>query len=48
MAARKREVTPVAPARRDFLILGLAAAGAAIAAYLTWLKWMGGNIAFCL
>jgi hypothetical protein len=38
----------VAPARRDFLILGLAAAGAAIAAYLTWLKWMGGNIAFCL
>jgi uncharacterized membrane protein len=48
MAARKREVTPVAPARPDFLILALAAAGVAIAAYLTWLKWMGGNAAFCL
>jgi uncharacterized membrane protein len=48
MAARKREVTPVAPARPDFLILGLAAAGFAIAAYLTGLKRMGGNAAFCL
>jgi uncharacterized membrane protein/glutaredoxin len=48
MAARKREVTPVAPARPDFLILAPAAAGVAIAAYLTWLKWMGGNAAFCL
>jgi len=48
MAARKREVTPVAPTRPDFLILALAAAGVAIAAYLTWLKWMGGNAAFCL
>jgi uncharacterized membrane protein len=48
MAARKREVTPVVPARPDFLILALAAAGVAIAAYLTWLKWMGGNAAFCL
>jgi uncharacterized membrane protein/glutaredoxin len=48
MAARKREVTPVAPARPDFLVLGLAAAGFAIAAYLTGLKWMGGNAAFCL
>ena len=38
----------MAPARPDFLILGLAAAGFAIAAYLTWLKWMGGNAAFCL
>lgn len=45
MAARKREVIPVRP---DFLILGLAAAGFAIAAYLTGLKWMGGNAAFCL
>ncbi len=36
------------PARPDFLILGLAAAGFAIATYLTWLKWMGGNAAFCL
>jgi uncharacterized membrane protein/glutaredoxin len=48
MAARKREVTAVAPGRPDFLILGLAAAGFAIAAYLTGLKWMGGNAAFCL
>ena len=48
MATRKRDVTPVAPARPDFLILGLAAAGFAIAAYLTGLKWMGGNAAFCL
>src|SRR5258705_12161855 len=48
MATRKREVTPVAPVRPDFLILGLAAAGFAIAAYLTGLKWMGGNAAFCL
>jgi len=48
MAARKRELTALAPARPDFLILGLAAAGFAIAAYLTGLKWMGGNVAFCL
>jgi uncharacterized membrane protein/glutaredoxin len=48
MTARKREVTPVAPARPDFLILALAAAGVAIAAYLSGLKWMGGNAAFCL
>ena len=48
MAARKREVAALAPARPDFLILGLAAAGFAIAAYLTGLKWMGGNAAFCL
>ena len=38
----------MAPARPDFLILGLAAAGFIIAAYLTGLKWMGGNAAFCL
>ena len=38
----------MAPGRPDFLILGLAAAGFAIAAYLTGLKWMGGNAAFCL
>ncbi len=38
----------MAPARPDVLILGLAAAGFAIAAYLTWLKWLGGNAAFCL
>ena len=48
MAARKHEVTAVAPARPDLLILGLATAGVAIAAYLTWLKWLGGNAAFCL
>ena len=38
----------MAPARPDFVILGLAAAGFAIAGYLTWLKWAGGNAAFCL
>jgi uncharacterized membrane protein len=48
MAARKRELTAVAPTRPDLLILGLTAAGVAIAAYLTWLKWLGGNAAFCL
>ena len=48
MVARKREVTPVASIRPDFMVLGLAAAGFAIAAYLTGLKWMSGNAAFCL
>lgn len=48
MSSRKRAVTSGAPARPDFLILGLSAAGFAIAAYLTWLKWMGGNATFCL
>ncbi|MGH7366095.1 MAG: vitamin K epoxide reductase family protein [Candidatus Rokuibacteriota bacterium] len=48
MAARKREVAAAAPAPPDFLVLGLAAAGFAIAAYLTWLKWTGGDAAFCL
>jgi uncharacterized membrane protein len=48
MPARKREVSPIAPARPDLLILGLAAAGAAIAAYLTWLKWTGTTAAFCV
>jgi uncharacterized membrane protein/glutaredoxin len=48
MAARRRELAAVAPARPDFLILGLAAAGFAIAAYLAGLKWMGGNATFCL
>ena len=36
------------PARPDFLVVGLAAAGFVIAAYLTWLKWTGGNATFCL
>jgi uncharacterized membrane protein/glutaredoxin len=48
MATRRREVTVSAPARPDYLVVGLAAAGFAIAAYLTWLKWTGGNAAFCL
>jgi uncharacterized membrane protein/glutaredoxin len=48
MVARKRGVAPVASVRPDFLVLGLAAAGFAIAAYLTGLKWMSGNAAFCL
>lgn len=38
----------MAPVRPDFLVLGLAGAGFAIAAYLTWLKWMGGTAAFCV
>lgn len=48
MAARKREVTAAVPTRPDLLVVGLAAAGFAIAAYLTWLKWAGGTAAFCL
>jgi uncharacterized membrane protein/glutaredoxin len=48
MAARKREVAAAAPVRPDLLILGLAAAAFAIAAYLSWLKWAGGDAAFCL
>ena len=49
MAARKREIAAEAAVRRpDFFILGLAAAGFAVAAYLTWLKWTGGNAAFCM
>jgi uncharacterized membrane protein/glutaredoxin len=48
MAARKREVAAMTPVRLDPLILGLAAVGFAIAAYLTWLKWAGGNATFCL
>lgn len=48
MAARKRVVTTVAPARPDFLIVGLAAAGFAIAGYLTGLSWVGGSAAFCV
>jgi uncharacterized membrane protein len=47
MAQRKREVASP-PARPDVLVLALAAAGFAIAAYLTWLKWTGGHAAFCL
>lgn len=48
MAQRKRDVTPSAPVRPDLLLVALAAAGFAIAAYLTWLKWTGGNAAFCV
>ena len=48
MTARKREVTAGTPARPDLLILGLAAAGVAIAAYLAWLKWTGATAAFCV
>jgi len=32
----------------DFLVVGLATAGFVIAGYLTWLKWTGGNTAFCV
>jgi len=38
----------MAPPRSDLLVAGLCAAGFAVAAYLTWLKWAGGNAAFCL
>jgi uncharacterized membrane protein len=48
MAARKREVAVAASTRPDLLVLGLAAAGFAVAAYLTWLKWTGSNAAFCM
>jgi uncharacterized membrane protein len=48
MAARKREIAAAAPVRPDFLVLGLAAAGFAVALYLAWLKWTGGNAAFCM
>jgi uncharacterized membrane protein/glutaredoxin len=30
------------------LVVGLAAAGFAVAAYMAWLKWAGANAAFCL
>jgi uncharacterized membrane protein/glutaredoxin len=48
MASGKRDPVVAAPARPDFLVLGLAAAGFAIAVYLTWLKWTGTTAAFCL
>ena len=48
MATRRRDVAVAAPARPDYLVAGLAAAGFAIAVYLTWLKWTGGNTTFCL
>jgi uncharacterized membrane protein/glutaredoxin len=48
MASGKRDPVVAEPARPDFLVLGLAAAGFAIAAYLTWLKWSGTTAAFCL
>jgi uncharacterized membrane protein len=48
MASRKRDAAAVTPARPDFLVLGLCAAGAAIAVYLSWLKWTGTTAAFCV
>lgn len=36
------------PAKPDYLVVGLAAVGFAIAVYLAWLKWSGGNATFCL
>lgn len=48
MATRRRDVAVAAPARPDYAVVGLAAAGFAIALYLTWLKWSGGNATFCL
>ena len=48
MASSKRNLPVEAPARPDLLVTGLAAAGFAIAAYMTWLKWAGASAAFCL
>ncbi len=48
MASPKRAQTVSAPARPDLLVVGLSTAGFVIAGYLTWLKWMGGNAAFCV
>jgi uncharacterized membrane protein/glutaredoxin len=48
MASRKRDPVVAAPPRPDVLVLGLAGAGFAIAAYLTWLKLSGMTAAFCL
>jgi uncharacterized membrane protein len=48
MATRRRNVSVTMPAKPDYLVVGLAAAGFAIAVYLSWLKWSGGNATFCL
>ena len=48
MAVRRRNVAVTRPAKPDYVVVGLAAAGFAIAVYLTWLKWSGGNATFCL
>lgn len=52
MANRRtaRRVVPPAPAvaRPDLVVVVLAAAGAAVAAYLTWLKLAGGSAVFCV
>jgi len=34
--------------RPDWIVVGLSAAGLAVSAYLTWLKWSGGAASFCL
>jgi uncharacterized membrane protein/glutaredoxin len=48
MAVRRRNVAVTRPAKPDYVVVGLAAAGFAIAVYLTWLKWSGGNATFCV
>ncbi len=49
MASRKPDRhAPALPVRPDLLVVGLAAAGFAVAAYMTWLKWAGATAAFCL
>jgi uncharacterized membrane protein/glutaredoxin len=48
MASRKRDQAEAPPARPDLLLTALSAAGFAIAAYLTWLKWTASTAAFCL
>ncbi|HEY7204355.1 MAG TPA: vitamin K epoxide reductase family protein [Methylomirabilota bacterium] len=48
MATRRRSATVAVPAKPDYLVVGLAAAGFAVALYLTWLKWSGSTAAFCL
>ena len=49
MASRKPDRhAPAPPVRPDLLVVGLATAGFAVAAYMTWLKWAGATAAFCL
>ena len=43
----RRRDQPAPPPPRDFLVIAVAAAGLAVAGYLTVTKLMGGNAAFC-
>jgi uncharacterized membrane protein/glutaredoxin len=49
MASRKPDrQAPAPPVRPDLLVVGLATAGFAVAANMTWLTWAGATAAFCL